>query len=523
MSSSKMYTWFSIVFLFVSLIYFSCNSNKNAVNPSISSPKSFTKDNIVIAHRGAWKTKKLPQNSIAALKESIDLGCHGTEFDIRITADDSLVVNHDATHFGIAVESTPYKILAEKKLKNGEILPTLRSFLIEGMKNNLTTKLICEIKPSTIGVEKSRYIAQKVVDLVKDLGAEKYVEYISFSYDVLLKIKEVNPNAITQFLEGNKNPEQLKQDGINGLDYHYSVYQKNKSWIQSAKDQGLTLNAWTVNKPEDMDWFIASGFDYITTDEPELLLKRYKLYKDWSMVWNDEFNTPGLPDSTLWNYDVGGHGWGNNEKQFYLKDSEENAVVANGNLEIIALKKQYDNRMYTSAKLITYPKFSLKYGKIEVSAKLPRGKGTWPAIWMLPESIKDKTEPWPLCGEIDIMEHVGKDPNVVHVSLHSELYNHMKGTQITYVDTLDNVFDTFHKYGIEWDEKLIKFYVDDQLYFETSKGEKGRISENEGWPFDKPYYLILNLAIGGNWGGEIDNSIFPAKMTVDYVRIYKRR
>ncbi|HMP30079.1 MAG TPA: glycoside hydrolase family 16 protein, partial [Saprospiraceae bacterium] len=247
------------------------------------------------------------------------------------------------------------------------------------------------------------------------------------------------------------------------------------------------------------------------------------LFKNWNMVWNDEFIYTGLPDSTLWNYDVGGHGWGNNEKQFYLKDSEENSNVANGHLNIVALKKQHENRMYTSSKLTTHERISIQYGKIEVRAKLPKGKGTWPAIWMLPNSIKDKTEPWPLCGEIDIMEHVGKDPNVVHVSLHSQLYNHMKGTQITHIDTLEDVFDTFHKYGIEWDQKSIQFFVDDQLYFKTFKGEKGRIAENEGWPFDKPYYLILNLAIGGNWGGEIDDNIFPTTMVVDYVRMYKKK
>lgn len=243
----------------------------------------------------------------------------------------------------------------------------------------------------------------------------------------------------------------------------------------------------------------------------------------WNLVWNDEFNYNGLPDSTKWNYETGGNGWGNNEKQYYMKKSIQNSLVHNGILHIIANKKKIETSNYSSAKLTTYQRFELQYGKIDVMAKLPAGKGTWPAIWMLPENYNKGIEAWPLCGEIDIMEHVGKEPNIIHTSLHSKLYNHIIGTQVTYFRKLDDVFNTFHKYSIEWSEKYIKFYIDDKLFFESYKGQDGRVSTNEGWPFDKPYYLILNLAIGGNWGGEIDDSIFPAEMQIDYVRIYKKK
>jgi beta-glucanase (GH16 family) len=246
-------------------------------------------------------------------------------------------------------------------------------------------------------------------------------------------------------------------------------------------------------------------------------------YKGWELVWHDEFNGSGLPDSSKWSYDVGGHGWGNNEKQYYLSNSSENAYISGGNLHIVALKKEYENRSYTSAKLTTYNKLNQKYGKIEVKAKLPQGKGSWPAIWMLPVTIRTKEEPWPLCGEIDIMEHVGKDPGMVHTSLHSELYNHVKGTQITHFERLPDVFNEFHIYGIEWDENSIKFTFDGKLFYESFKGQDGRVSTNEGWPFDKPYFLILNVAVGGNWGGEIDDTIFPNEMIVDYVRIFKKK
>jgi beta-glucanase (GH16 family) len=244
--------------------------------------------------------------------------------------------------------------------------------------------------------------------------------------------------------------------------------------------------------------------------------------EQWKLVWSDEFNYSGLPDSTKWNYEVGGHGWGNNEKQFYLEKSLENSFVKDGSLHIVALKKDFKNSKYTSSKLTTYKRISVQYGKIEVMAKLPKGKGTWPAIWMLPESLQKKSENWPLCGEIDIMEHVGKNSGSIHTSLHSQLYNHVKGTQITHFKKFQDVFDTFHKYAIEWSTESIRFLIDDRLFFESFKGQDGRISTNEGWPFDKPYFLILNLAIGGNWGGEIDDSIFPVEMQIDYVRIYQR-
>jgi beta-glucanase (GH16 family) len=245
--------------------------------------------------------------------------------------------------------------------------------------------------------------------------------------------------------------------------------------------------------------------------------------KGWELAWSDEFNYTGLPDSTIWSYDTGGHGWGNNEKQFYIEKSIENAYVKDGKLNIVALKKDFEQLHYTSAKLTTYKKKSIQYGKIEVMAKLPGGKGSWPAIWLLPESIRTNEENWPLCGEIDIMEQVGKDPNVVHTSLHTKLYNHKIGTQISHHDTVKNVAGIFHKYGMEWTKAYIKFFIDDTLFFESYKGQNGRVTANEGWPFDKPYYLIVNLAIGGDWGGEIDDAIFPNTMQIDYVRVYKNK
>lgn len=240
--------------------------------------KSTTKfaNNPVVAHRGAFKKLSLPQNSIASLKQAIALGCTGAEFDVHMTADEVLVLNHDPVYFKIPVEKTDYATLNENKLNNGESLPLLKTALQEGMKNNKSTRLICEIKPSAVSKERGQLVATKVLELVKELKAEKYMVYISFDFDILKKILELNPSANTQYLNGDKTPLELKQAGIKGADYHYSVFQKNPHWIQMAKENNIDLNVWTVNKEEDMRWFIEKGFNFITTDEPEKLFQILK-------------------------------------------------------------------------------------------------------------------------------------------------------------------------------------------------------------------------------------------------------
>ena len=505
----------------VLLIFSACVSTK----PTLINKISFAK-NSVVAHRGAWKKNGLPENSIASLKQAIELKCTGSEFDVRMTADNVLIITHDPTYNNLEIEKTNYLDLAALKLFNGEKLPTLKEYLLAGSENNNSTRLFCEIKPSKVSKERGIVIATKVVQLVRDLNLQHMVTYISFDIDILKKIAVLEPNSSTQYLEGNKPPEYLKIAGIKGADYHYFNYKKHPEWIENAKKNDIILNAWTVNEASDLEWLLANNFDFITTDEPELLLELTKerkiLYKDYQLVWADEFNTAGLPDSTKWNYNVGGDGYGNNEKQFYLEKSLENSFVKDGKLHIVALKKEHQNSQYTSARLTTYGKYSLQYGKIEVMAKLPEGKGTWPAIWMLPESLRKKEETWPTCGEIDIMEHVGNDPNMVHTTLHTQLYNHMHNTQISHFERLTDVFNTSHLYSVEWEPDTIKFFIDNKLFFEAFKGQDGKDTSNEGWPFDKPYFLILNLAIGGNWGGEIDDTIFPAQMQIDYVRIYQK-
>lgn len=255
----------AITFLFVIEFLLSCTTSKPVINNKDLS------HNPVIAHRGAFKKNGFPENSIASLREAIRLGCTGSEFDVRMTADDSLIINHDPEYHQLEIEKAPYHQLTAFPLTNGEPLPTLHHYLLTGKANNTATKLILEVKPSGVGKDRARQIAEKCVAMVKETGTESIVVYISFDYDILKKILEINPAAVTQYLNGDKSPGQLKADGISGADYHFSVYQKNSDWINSAKHNNIVLNAWTVNNRSDLEWLLDKGFDYITTNEPELL------------------------------------------------------------------------------------------------------------------------------------------------------------------------------------------------------------------------------------------------------------
>ena len=241
--------------------------------------------------------------------------------------------------------------------------------------------------------------------------------------------------------------------------------------------------------------------------------------KEYKMVWNDEFNYIGLADSTKWSYDVEGNewNWGNNELQNYTSARKENSFVDGQYLHIVALKEKWDKKDYTSARLITKGKGDWLYGKIEVRAKLPGGKGIWPAIWML--STDWEYGGWPKSGEIDIMEHVGYEPDTVYATAHTESYNHGIGTQKSNGLYLPDCEKEFHNYILEWDENEYRVFVDSTKYF-TFKNERTGPKE---WPFDKRFHLLLNVAVGGNWGGKngLDKNIFPKEMLVDYVRIYQ--
>ncbi|GAB3506184.1 glycoside hydrolase family 16 protein [Pseudoxanthomonas daejeonensis] len=231
--------------------------------------------------------------------------------------------------------------------------------------------------------------------------------------------------------------------------------------------------------------------------------------------WQDEFDGDGQPDPAKWGYDLGGKGWGNNELQYYT-DKPANAFVADGLLTIVARRQRAGKNPYTSARLVSRGKGDFQYGRIEFRARLPVGRGTWAALWMLP--TENRHGGWPRSGEIDIMEHVGYDPGQVHVTVHTQAYNHKIKTQRGKQAHVDSHSSEFHRYRVDWTPDWIRGYIDDAPVFEFANEGTGP----DSWPFDQPFHLLMNLAVGGDWGGAqgVDESAFPAWMEVDYVRVY---
>ena len=232
-----------------------------------------------------------------------------------------------------------------------------------------------------------------------------------------------------------------------------------------------------------------------------------------TLAWSDEFDADGAPDKTKWDYSTGGNGWGNGEAQNYT-NTRVNSYVADGVLTLRAVNK---GGLWTSARLKTQYKAEWTYGYIEIRARLPKGTGTWPALWMLPTF--NKYGAWPRSGEIDIVELAGSEPNVIHTTCHTASRNPGLGNQITRVDTLKGASSGFHTYGVEWNPSYLQWYVDGKPFHRFDNPGTGFAE----WPFDNPFYLIMNLAIGGTFGGKngIDKNMKEAKLVIDYVRVYR--
>ncbi len=234
----------------------------------------------------------------------------------------------------------------------------------------------------------------------------------------------------------------------------------------------------------------------------------------WTLIWQDEFEGSEL-DPEKWVAEIGGHGWGNNEYQFYT-DRPENVRLENGNLVIEARKEFFIRRQYTSGRIKTQGLLSFTYGRVEARMKLPYGQGIWPAFWMLGDNIDEV--PWPLSGEIDIMEHVGKEPRRIYGTVHGPGYSGSGG--IGHFTTLpeNSLQQEFHTFAIEWDPGEIRWFVDDEQFFKLTSEQV-----NNEWVYDHPFFILINLAVGGYWPGYPDEStVFPQFLTVDYVRVYQR-
>jgi len=247
------------------------------------------------------------------------------------------------------------------------------------------------------------------------------------------------------------------------------------------------------------------------------------------LIWSDEFDIDGLPNPNKWHYEKGYVR--NGEAQHYQEGNRGNSRIENGFLVIEShyqpakkpenlwqyLFDEQPKDTYTSASLTTEHLKGFGNGRIDVRAKLPQGRGVWPAIWLLGSNIKKVG--WPMSGEIDIMEYVGFEPNKIHSAIHTSNRNHNKGNASNSTLELNDLADEFHIYSVERTNERIDFYVDNTLHFSYQKEDNSASS----WPFNQPMYLIINLAIGGGWGGKkgIDNTIFPQQFVIDYVRVYK--
>ena len=265
---------------------------------------------------------------------------------------------------------------------------------------------------------------------------------------------------------------------------------------------------------------------FITCQEPKSSEKQPVVNEwdkeGWALVWNDEFDAPAL-NLEKWSYEIGGHGWGNNELQYY-SDDDSTAFIRDGKLVLRAdivpqgTGSAVNLRYFSSARLRTSGKGDWRYGRIEVKAKLALGQGIWPAIWMLPTDWMYGG--WPESGEIDIMEHVGYDPGRVHGSIHTGSYNHKINTQRGGSKLLDKISSKFYVYAIEWYEDRIDFLIDDAKYFSFQNDGKNDFNT---WPFNQRFHLLINIAVGGDWPGSPDETTqFPTEMEVEYVRVYEK-
>lgn len=242
---------------------------------------------------------------------------------------------------------------------------------------------------------------------------------------------------------------------------------------------------------------------------------------NYTLVWEDNFEQHGGIDENKWTCEVGER-WANNEQQAYT-NHRSNVYVEDGKLHLVSLKEKQGIREYTSGRITTAGKQSWQYGYFEISAKLPSGFGSWPAIWMMPDSIRTGT-PWPRCGEIDIMEHIGRKENKIWFSLHSERHNHTRKDtkQYTIINDYEAVCTAFHTYGMEWTPEYIEFFVDGESACIFRKSDDTEDQSPIAWPYDQPFFLIMNIAVGGGLGGEIDDAALPYRMDVDYVRVYQK-
>ena len=398
--------------------------------------------------------------------------------------------------------------------------------------------------PAYSGVDGTRYNADEFISggqagtLEDVLGSQDTTLYLSYREGEIRVHKPIARGRYDVTLHFAEPAE------IGGGERLFDIEVNGRTVVRDldvmASRDGKIRSALTVTVPniEVADGYLDIEFP-AAAREPVLsaLVVRRKTIDpgEWQLVWNDEFDTDGAPDSGRWNLEEWPARKVNDEDQAYTS-RRENVRVENGQLVIEAHKEDYEGARYTSARLQSQGKGDFLYGRFEVRAKLPRGKGTWPAIWMLPSDPftyattcsddpdwqgSTECDAWPNSGEMDIMEHVGYQMGHVHGTVHTKAYYWAVWQQRKGRILVDDIDEAFHDYALEWSPERVDVYLDDILYFTYINDGSGW----EVWPFDQPFHLILNIAVGGMWGragGGIDDSIFPQKMVVDYVRVYRR-
>lgn len=287
----------------------------------------------------------------------------------------------------------------------------------------------------------------------------------------------------------------------NAVSYTFNFGDENSATVST----GVTEHIYTTDGTNDYTVTVTakSSSDLNATKSISITVNHVSV-----LVWSDEFNTDGLPDASKWGYDLGAGGWGNDELEYYTNRAE-NAVVNGGVLKITAIKENYLGSPYTSARMLSKGKYSFKYGKVEVKAKMPTGVGTWPAIWMLGSNIDAVS--WPNCGEIDIMEHLGRDLNKIYATLHYP--GRFGGNADGSTRFISNATTEFHIYTLEWNYKLIKMSVDGD--------EVHSVVNSSIIPFNHEFFFIMNIAMGGNFGGPVEGGFTSSSMEVDYIRVYQ--
>ena len=345
------------------------------------------------------------------------------------------------------------------------------------------------------------------LNIYNDVGENNKIrKTVSIENDVVEVSFTAEPDAENQNLYHLTNTTTGGYDSIR-WQFRYKTIENTDETVAYLPFKGT----YKVELQITMENVTFTGSQNITIaeDDPDYL-------SNMDLVWSDEFDASEV-NTDNWTFETGATGWGNNELQDYTDGG--NAEIADEKLVITARKVNESKTpgSYTSSRMVTLDKHDFLYGRMEIRAKLPSGTGIWPAIWMLGSNITEVS--WPACGEIDIMEYVGYQPNTVHSTVHTPAGYGADGKGNS--TSLPTAEEEFHNYGIIWTEQFIRFYIDDpaNVRFTYAPSQKNE----DKWPFDKPQFFILNIAVGGNWGGAqgIDNSIFPQEMEVDYVRVYQ--